>query len=490
MSTLTTLIKDSRAAELVETLEFQTECGKRQFLHDLETPLSHDINILKRKQQSIQAERSHATNAAVFELVKQSEVTLKDVLDPTSLDKESVEQILFSGWAPLAILNTIPFCIFFISMWKQYVMPILAICMPFLFFFGPYITMRHVYKFDISFDAYLKIFFQAIGVNQKMDMKQIVQLLVSFISIGQSMYQPVQNAFHIRKIDGDLQEKGRAVLQLKSALNTLYPGQPEKNPLADLDEKDILRSFAECWDLPFRLRIAFQNIGEKEVLYRLANCESLRLVSWNKKGAVLFKEAANPFQADSVPFSVYLKHGKQHCMLTGPNGGGKSSFMRSLLLNILMGQKFGLFFGGNDSVASLDPFEWIASGLRLEDTPGLLSLFEREVQFAAQTLKKGGRGFLIFDELFHSTNPPDGERTADLFLESLWTKRNLTSMISTHVFSLAESAPTHVLRLCVPAKKMEDGSLHFDYTVQQGICKVSSVDLVFEKCGFPRSRKT
>jgi DNA mismatch repair ATPase MutS len=161
-----------------------------------------------------------------------------------------------------------------------------------------------------------------------------------------------------------------------------------------------------------------------------------------------------------------------------------------LLLNILMAQKFGLFFGGSDAVASLDPFEWIASGLRLEDTPGLLSLFEREVQFAAHTLKKGGRGFLIFDELFHSTNPPDGERTADLFLESLWTKRNLTSMISTHVFSLAENAPNYVLRLCVPAKKMKDGSLQFDYTVQQGICKVSSVDLVFEKCGFPRSRKT
>jgi len=487
---MTTLLKDSRAEDLIEILEFQTECGKRQFIHDLSKPLSYDLNILKRKQQALQAERSHPTQAAVFELVKQAEGTLKGVLDPSSLDKESVEQILFSGWKPLAVLNTIPFCIFFVSMWKQYIMPVLAICMPFIFFFGPYITMRYVYKFDMSFDMYLKIFFQALGVNAKMDMKQIIQILVSFISIGQSMYQPVQNAFHIRKIDGDLQEKGRAVLQVKHALDTLYPGQPEKNPLSDLDEKDILRSFAECWDLPFRLRVAFQNIGEKEVLFRLASCKSLRLVSWNKKGAVLFKEARNPFQLDSVPFSVYMKTGKQHCILTGPNGGGKSSFMRSLLLNILMAQKFGLFFGDADSRASLDPFEWIASGLRLEDTPGLLSLFEREVQYAADALRKGGRGFLIFDELFHSTNPPDGERTADLFLTSLWTKKNLTSMISTHVFSLAEAAPSHVLRLCVPAEKREDGSLHFDYKIRQGICKVSSVDLVFEKCGFPRSRKT
>ena len=83
----------------------------------------------------------------------------------------------------------------------------------------------------------------------------------------------------------------------------------------------------------------------------------------------------------------------------------------------------------------------------------------------------------------YGTNPPDGERTADLFLNSLWTKKNLTSMISTHVFSLAEAAPSHVLKLCVPAEKMEDGSLQFDYKVRQGICKVSSVDLLLEKNG-------
>jgi hypothetical protein len=490
MSTLTTLIKDSRAAELVETLEFQTECGKRQFLHDLATPLSNDINILRRKQQSIQYERNHLINATTFEMVKQAEEKLKDVLDPTALDKESVEQILFSGWLPLTIFNTIPFCLLFVSIWKQYIQPILAVCMPLIFFFGPYITMRYMYKLYIPFDAYVKIFFQALGINEKMDMKQILQITMTFVSLGQSMYQPVQNAFHIRKIDGDLQEKGRAILQVKVALDTLYPGQPEKNPLSDLDEKDILRSFADCWDLPFRLRIAFQNIGEKEVLYRLASHENLRLVSWNKKGAILFKEARNPFQSDTVPFSVYLKDGRQHSIITGPNGGGKSSFMRSFLLNILMAQKFGLFFGGTDAVASLDPFDWIASGLRLEDTPGVLSLFEREVQFAAETLQKRGRGFLIFDELFHSTNPPDGEKTAALFLDSVWAKKHLTSVISTHVFSLAEAAPDHVQRLCVPAEKLEDGTLRFEYKLRQGICKVSSVDLVFEKCGFPRSRKT
>lgn len=484
------LIKDSRAIDLIETLDFQTECGKKQFLHDLHTPITSDINILKKKQESIRFQRSTMDIATTFDIVKQAEVKLKDILEPSSLDKESVEQILFSKWKAIELFNTIPFCIFFVSMWKQYAMPVLAICMPLLFFFGPYIALRHVYKLPILFSEYLTIFFKTLGIDGKIEFKQIIQLTVTAISVGQSMYQPVQNAFHIRKIDSDLQEKGRAILQIRDVLETLYPGQPEKNPLSDLDEKDILRSFAECWDLPFRLKIAFQNIGEKEVLFRLANCEELRLVSWNTKGTVLFKEAKNPFQKDTVPFSVFLKDGKQHCILTGPNGGGKSSFMRSLLLNMFLAQKFGLFFGTVNSKASIDPFDWIASGLRLEDTPGILSLFEREVQFAAESLQREGRGFLIFDELFHSTNPPDGERTAEIFLKSVWAKKNLTSIISTHVFALADKAPSHVLRLCTPAKRLDDGTLHFEYSLHEGICKVSSVDLVFKKCGFPSSRKT
>jgi hypothetical protein len=492
MSDTLAILKDTHAEDLVTVLQFQTDCGKKQFLHDLHMSTTADVHHLKRIQESIQKERKTlaAFNPTVFELVGQIEPKLETVLSPTSLDKESFEQILFSNWKILEILNTIPFCLFVISIWKQYVVPVLAICMPFLFFFGPYIALRYVYKLDIGFDAYLKIFFQTIGIDGKFEMKQTVQLFLTAISIGQSMYQPVQNAFHIRKIDNDLQEKGRAIIQLRYVLETLYPGQPEKNPLFDLDEKDIHKSFADCWDLPFRLRIAFQNIGEKEVLYRLAACEELRLVSWNKRGAVLFKDAKNPFQADAIPFSVLLKDGKQHCILTGPNGGGKSSFMRSFLLNLFLAQKFGLFFGSATSVASIHPFDWIASGLRLEDTPGLQSLFEREVQFAADTLQKKNRGFLIFDELFHSTNPPDGERTASIFLQSVWSKKNLTSIISTHVFSLADTAPSHVVKLCVPARQLDDGSIKFEYKLQQGVCKVSSVDLVFQKCGFPRSRKT
>jgi DNA mismatch repair ATPase MutS len=116
-------------------------------------------------------------------------------------------------------------------------------------------------------------------------------------------------------------------------------------------------------------------------------------------------------------------------------------------------------------------------------------MFEREVDFASQALHRARkyptkRGLLLFDELFHSTNPPDGERTARIFLEQIWKFPCMSSFISTHVFSLAESSPNHIQKLCVPAEKKEDGTLHFTYRLQHGICRVSSVDLVLQKRGF------
>jgi DNA mismatch repair ATPase MutS len=115
-------------------------------------------------------------------------------------------------------------------------------------------------------------------------------------------------------------------------------------------------------------------------------------------------------------------------------------------------------------------------------------MFEREVEFAVQIVQRAKQqpsniGFVVFDELFHSTNPPDGARTAEQFLDQVWKQSNVASFISTHVFSLAKQAPDSIQRLCVPAYKTKGGSLRFTYTLRKGICEVSSVDEILKEKG-------
>ncbi len=105
------------------------------------------------------------------------------------------------------------------------------------------------------------------------------------------------------------------------------------------------------------------------------------------------------------------------------------------------------------------------------------------------TAKSGQPTLLLIDELFHSTNPPDAEISAKLFLQRLWTLPNAKSMISTHIFSLCET-PGHegIQTFCCAAEEREDESIQYSYRLTEGICRVSSVREVLHEAGLVQFR--
>jgi hypothetical protein len=488
------LLKDAKADTLKDALGIQTLSGRERFDALFSKQLLTDKKILQGRQHTLfhykkQSSSIHSLHESLFNEIQTIEPILKTILNPSSLEKESMEQILFSKNEHLQILNTIPFLLLCVSLWKQYVVPLLAVFMPLFFFIVPYFTMRYYYKLPIDIGQYTKIFCVTLGIPASLDhlqWKQTFQLLFTSVSIGQSIYQPIQTSFHIQTIDKELQEKTKALLQLKTIFETMYP--EKKELLEDFTDSDSYRSFASGWDFPYRIQLALWMIGDLEVIHRIALHQAIQPVSFQQTKVVKMVELVNPLLDTATPISFLLTPKRSHCLMTGPNGGGKSTVLRCILINLVFAQTLGVCFGTSSGTYSLHPFDWIQSGLQLQDLPGQLSMFEREVEFSSQALHKARkypnqRGMLLFDELFHSTNPPDGERTATLFLEQIWAFPHMSSFISTHVFSLAESSPSYVQKLCVPAEQ-KNGTLHFTYRLQEGICKVSSVDLVLKKRGF------
>jgi hypothetical protein len=489
------LLKDAKAETLKEALGIQTLSGGERFDAMFSKNLIVDEKILKERQQAVfdykrKSKSIHSLHKSLFQEVQTIEPVLKSILSPNSLEKESIEQILFSKNQHLQIFNTIPFLLLCVSLWKQYVVPFLAVCMPIFFFIVPFFTMKYYYNLPIDFGQYTKIFCVTLGIPASMEnlqWKQTFQLLFTSISIGQSIYQPIQTSYHIQSIDKELQMKTKALLKLKSVFETMFP--EKKELLEEFNEEDLYKSFASGWDFPYRIQLALWMIGDLEVIHAIALHPAVQRVKFHQKSFVKMVELVNPLLETTTPISFQLTPKRSHCLVTGPNGGGKSTVLRCILVNIVFAQTLGICFGRTSGTYSLHPFDWIQSGLQLQDLPGQLSMFEREVEFASQALRRARkfpkqRGLLLFDELFHSTNPPDGERTASIFLHQIWSFPHMSSFISTHVFSLAESSPSLVQKLCVPAEIKKDGSLHFTYSLQNGICKVSSVDLVLSKRGF------
>jgi DNA mismatch repair ATPase MutS len=135
----------------------------------------------------------------------------------------------------------------------------------------------------------------------------------------------------------------------------------------------------------------------------------------------------------------------------------------------------------------MTPVEWVISSLRLEDRPGQQSLFEREVSVAGEIVKRiregKSRGWVIIDELFHTTNPPDAATASQIFLSQLWNSNLTTSIVSTHLFSHAETAPPHIQRLCVDSAVGDHGRIDYKYKVVSGINKMSSVNELLVESG-------
>ena len=323
-------------------------------------------------------------------------------------------------------------------------------------------------------------------------LRRLAQNGWTLFTLGQALWHPIQQARHFMKLDGDCLELGKSIAELRTTATELVSSWKKFFP-SWLDSwikecpADIRQGFAFVLETPVWLPHLFRALGRFEVLYILANRADVVPTQFvdSVEPILMIRDFGDPSipSEQRVISSARLggKNSVKHAILTGPNRGGKSSYMRGILTNIVLSHAFGCCFAGK---AQMTHFSWIANGLRLDDTPGEKSMFEREVSFSSGIIQKTeGRGIVLYDELFHSTNPPDAIRSSEIFCGDLWKKNNCLSVVSTHVYSLAlQAPPTLVKPICVAAWKMGD-KFKFSYNVQKGVCQVSSVDLVLKQYG-------
>jgi hypothetical protein len=428
--------------------------------------------------------------------------------DKDSLEDDTIAQLYFRSdfFKPL---NHVPWLLLCMSIFKIWVVPAMSICMPILVWVMPYILLRYVYGLPITQDQYYHIIQQIMSGNiniptfedmpavtmqqytEPWSIKTLFQYAMFSFTFAQSMIQPIQNAMHLYKTDTVSNRVGSQILELRRIIRHLRADIGPLNgihvklsfSLEDIDSHDARRAFISIKDYPENIHMVFRDLAHLESMWRIARAEILNPVVFSR-GLFNLVDCADLSLRDvvCVKSTIHL-HERPHAILTGPNGGGKSSFLRSVLQSVLIGQAYGF---APAKEAHMPRFTWVASGIQLRDTPGELSMFETEVKFASECIRSanaGGPGIVLYDELFHSTNPPDSARTAAEFLKRLWKNGNTFSIISTHLFPLVDSAPPNVQPICCPATATDSGKIQFDYGVRQGICSLSSVHTVWEKFG-------
>ena len=194
----------------------------------------------------------------------------------------------------------------------------------------------------------------------------------------------------------------------------------------------------------------------------------------------------NSIEMDGAPGGV------RNIILTGPNASGKSTFLTSVTISLLLSQTVGI---APAQEAVITPFNKINSNIEKgDDIAAAESLFMVEVKRAQQNiniikgLKPQEFSFTIFDELLFGTNPTEGAAAEYSIFEFLGAYSNSLSIVATHyptVMRLEELAPDKgFVNYKVYSTRDSDGKIHYTYKIVPGKSNQAIAIDILEEQGF------
>ena len=206
----------------------------------------------------------------------------------------------------------------------------------------------------------------------------------------------------------------------------------------------------------------------------------------NKK-SVLHKSYYGPLKNDN-PVKNTIKFNK-NITITGPNASGKTTVLKSTIINIIFSQQFGCGF--YDS-ANINPYKHIHCYLNIPDTSGRDSLFQAEARRCKAIIDSvnnhpDDNHFCIFDELYSGTNPDEAVLSAKSFMEYLMKNKNVSCLLTTHFIKLCEKLQNN--------KKVTNYHMHstitndtikYHYLLKKGISRVKGGIHVLSDMNYPQ----
>ncbi len=228
-------------------------------------------------------------------------------------------------------------------------------------------------------------------------------------------------------------------------------------------------------------------IAEFEALSSLANLyynnKDYTFPELNTSETITFKELAHPLLNPATRVGNDVTFKPQFTILTGSNMSGKSTFLRSLGVNMVLA---GIGAPVCATAATVHPLPVLVS-MRLSDSlSDSESYFFAEIKRLKQIMDalEEQPSFVLLDEILRGTNSDD-KRTGTIKVVKKMIARQAIGAIATHDVEVCNSTaeyPEQLVNRCFEAN-IENNNLYFDYKLRDGVCKNKSATFLMEKIG-------
>lgn len=468
----------------------------------LEHPIS-DVDVLN-KRKDILKRYSNNIPQDKLDLLKSLEDSLPWIMNPNSTeDIQAAYSLVFFNTKITQPLNFVPKALTSINIYKILVSPVIGLMSPIVYLFVPFLILTFKFKVKIGFVSYVKMLFSGLMMGtMNMGSLQYVSLLLSLVFYFQGIFNSLEiskASYTISKyITNNINKVSVFLSTGYDLVNQAWSDEINEYFFNNDGKEDICETCEIKKCNPFTLLSDFGNslkeykvfskekivplikrIYKLDLMYSICNIKSANnfkypIYSTEKKPLLMLKGLYHPFLKHPIKNDIEIGN-PRNFILTGPNAGGKSTLIKSILINIILSQTLTLC---NSDKCIITPFKYIASQINIPDCKGKESLFEAEMFRAKNTLDKlkecKGFSFIVLDEIFNSTNPIEGISGAFSILKKISSFENNMSIVATHYLYLTrleKQHPDRFTNIKINLNKDDRGHISFPYKISKGISK-------------------
>lgn len=443
--------------------------GKEVAWHILQHPTS-DIPLLQTRQSAVAHVMNHLRQRAVYDMLTEFRAVEPDIqwlsTRPSISDCTSL-QLLYPSFFALRFINQIPILLAALHIYKGYVAPFTNIMTPLSTVFGPYMYLRRMMGPSFTLSSYLKLFMGLMSKltkpngNFRTDATKFGTLGIYIGMFAMGIFQSIELAASVRRVQRLVIQKTKIIREFVATSFPLIQQIPEtvwKSFGVQGDEQE----FSVLQELPKGASFLYKYLNNVQLqhgfhallrrLYLLDAMEPLQHLLHSKEACIVsFHDghvATKLFHMGHI--HLPSKQVRNPCSLeksliiTGPNAGGKTTYVKSICSNYILAQTFGIAIAQQAQIA---PQQALGSFMRIQDHVGNKSLFEAEVTrcaeivaHAKQISDAGKTATYFLDEPMHSTPPAEGASASIATVHYLGKLPGIRVIVTTHFFELTQLA--------------------------------------------------
>jgi hypothetical protein len=178
-----------------------------------------------------------------------------------------------------------------------------------------------------------------------------------------------------------------------------------------------------------------------------------------------------------------MKANEQFSIITGPNMAGKSTFLRSIAINLMLAKAGFPVMAEKFIFPNLSLYSSMRTSDDLTDESSYFHAELIRLRFIVDVIERGEKVFIILDEILKGTNSKDKEEGSAKFLSKL-IQLKTHGIIATHDLKLTELADKNVaLKNLYFDTTIEVDEISFDYTIREGVAKNMNASFLLRKMG-------